>query len=268
MAAEYTTTPAKIAPAAANPVSITPSAVAWQNSAWVQLIASTSTAIVLLAIEVDTGVAAEYEIEIGKGAAGLETVVGTLAGNVESVNVGMHQTLVFPIPISNIASGTRVVVRLRKSGTSTVVWGAKLIYAEGATLAGNATVTAVPSKVVPAGAAGVSVTPSGTSWANSAYGQLSAALGTNGIVIAGIVVNSGVAQPREIDIAAGAAGSEVVLTTLRHVVETNAGANFTVMSHPPYSNSTALARYAVRMRKNGTGVTAETYKLIYYELPV
>lgn len=264
MAVDALNVPILTAPSAASSVSITPSATAWAASAWVQLLASTPSASMLLGVVVDTGIAADAEIEIGTGASGSETVIATIPFTCESVTIGMPCILWVPIPI-NIASGTRVAVRLRKSGTSTVAWAASMMYCaqSGAGITG----TNKPLKCLPFNAAPLSITPSGTSWANSSYGQVTASMAAAS-VIAGVSINAANANPHEIDIATGASGSEVVKTTLRVNYQTVAGISYPVYQDPPADLIAASDRVAIRFRKNGTNATAVTFKLMYYEKPL
>lgn len=266
MAFEFTTTALKTYPSAASSVSITPSGTAWVNSAWVQLVASTANAITIIAVTVDTGVAAQFEIDIGKGTAGSETVVGTLCGSAESVTVGAPCVLYFPIPISNIPSGTRVAVRLRKATGSTVAWAAALQYLDSATPTGI-TVTAQPSKVLPSAAAGAVITPAATAWVSSAWAQITASTAA-AWVLAAATASLAAAQPFEFDIGVGTAGSEVVVTTLRGYVETQVGMPMVLLLEPVLDNIASGVRVAVRMRKPGTAVTTWNCKLTYYEKPL
>jgi hypothetical protein len=257
---QYTTTPLKVLPSAASGVSVTGSGTAWGNSSWVQVTASTPAAIVVVGVVVGGGVNQEFEIDIGKGPAGSETVVATISGNQESA-ASSPRWLPLPIPVDNIPSGTRVAVRVRKAGTTTTAWTIKLVYYE-KPISGSIATTANPSLLVPSAAAGTSVTPSGTAWANSAWTQVIASTG-NAIVLGGITINPAVAVEYEIDIGTGASGSETVVTTIRGR-STTAGAPQTIILKPLLDNIPTETRVAVRLRKAGTSTTAWTVKLIYY----
>jgi hypothetical protein len=257
---QYTTTALKVAPSAAAGVTVTPSGTAWANSAWVQVIASTPAPIVVAGLVVGGGPTAEFEFDIGKGAAGSETVVATISGNTKS-GASSPRWLPLPIPVDNIAAGQRVAVRVRQSGTTATNYTVKLVYYE-KPISGSVATTPNPSLVAPSAAAGVSVTPSGTAWANSGWVQVIAST-ADAIVLGGITVNPAAAVEYEIDVGVGAAGSEVVVTTIRGR-STTAGAPQTIILQPLLDNIPAGSRVSVRLRKSGTNTTAWTVKLIYY----
>jgi hypothetical protein len=257
---QYITTALKVAPSAAAGVSVTPSGTAWANSNWVQVIASTPAAIVVAGLVVGGGPSVEFEFDIGKGPAGAETVVATISGNTES-GASSPRWLPLPIPVDNIEAGQRVAVRVRKAGTATTAYTVKLVYYE-KPISGSVATTPNPSLVAPSAAAGVSITPSGTAWANSGWAQVIASTG-DAIVLGGITVNPAVAVEYEIDVGVGAAGSEAVVTTIRGRSVT-AGAPQTIILNPLLDNIPSGSRVSVRLRKAGTNTTAWTVKLIYY----
>jgi hypothetical protein len=124
----YTTQAPKVVPSAASGVSVTISATAWANSAWVELTTGIANPIVCCAVIVNPAVAAEFEVEIGKGAAGAEVVVGWVHGFGETLGGGSEPCR-FRIPIE-VAANTRLAVRFRTAGTTTTAWTAKLQYYE------------------------------------------------------------------------------------------------------------------------------------------
>lgn len=117
-------------PANINGVSVTPSGTAWINSGWVELTAGITTVIELALLCCPTSLlAVEYELDIGTGTAGSETVITTVAGIRKPSTGGPAGTTTGPyLPRPyKIVANTRVAVRLRKEGTSTTAW---LISAE------------------------------------------------------------------------------------------------------------------------------------------
>lgn len=244
-------------PAAATPTIITPVNVAWNNGNWFQLIASTSNPIAVVGIMIFPGISAsiEGEIDIGKGAAASETVVATFPFMTESdVSAGWTQYLT--VPVDNIAGSTRVAARIRKSGTSTTNWRVALGYIENYD-ASNKTAQ-IPS-ALPSAAAGASITPSGSNWGNSAYAQITAST-ASAIGITALIINAAVAGEYEIDIATGAAASEVVKYTIPETT-TLAGCQRIYLPHP--LRIPTGTRVAVRLRKPGTDTTAWTAKIEY-----
>jgi hypothetical protein len=125
---QYTTALSAVVADAAALAVVAGSAVAWTNSLWVELIASTATAIVVTGVVVDpAAVVVEWEVDIGVGAALSEVVVGTI-GDMTHSNVGVDNTVNFAIPIDAIPASSRVVARVRKTGTSTANWGLGIEY--------------------------------------------------------------------------------------------------------------------------------------------
>jgi len=257
---QYTTTALKVAPSAAAGVTVTPSGTAWANSNWTQVIASTPTAIVVAGLVVGGGASVEFEFDIGKGAAGSETVIATISGVTKS-GASSPRWLPLPIPIDNIASGQRVAVRVRQAGTTATNYTVKLVYYE-KPISGSVATTPNPSLVAPSAAAGTSITPSGTSWANSGWTQVIAST-ADAIVLGGITINPAAAVEYEIDVGVGASGSETVVTTIRGR-STTTGAPQTIILQPLLDNIPSGSRVSVRLRKASTSTTAWTVKLIYY----
>lgn len=267
MAVDYTTIPLKVAPAAATPVTITGNATAWANGNWFQLLASTSNSITIAGIVVQTsGTNVDWEFDIGVGAASSEVVVGTMRGTSRTSGAGVPQSFYFPIPILVSGSPKRIAARIRKSGTTTTGFTLSMMYYDG-DISSTATTTTSVAKTLPSAAASATVTPSGSTWGNSSWVQLRAASGP-ALVLGGIVLYAGVAQPYEFDIGTGTAGSETVIATFRGNYDSAAGLNNLIYANPPIDNIPLNARIAVRSRVNGTNATAWRAAIIVYEKPI
>jgi len=261
---EYTTSVHRATPTAAPGLSGAGNATAWNNSNWIQIIASTANAIVITGVMVNAVADSAFEIDVGRGGAGSEVVIGTLTG-VRNNNAAGPWWIEFPIPIDNVGAGQRVSVRFRKSGTSALAWPFKLTYYD-KPVGGNVQVTSQPSLVTPTLTTGTSVTPSGTAWAYSAWTQVIAATATD-IVLGAIHVDPGVAGEFEADIGVGAVGFETVVTTIREDFPNGSGGPYVRVLKPALDNIPAGSRVSVRMRKAGTTTPAFLFKLIYYEEP-
>lgn len=267
MALDYSTFPLLSAPSAANSVGITPVSTAWANSSYVQIIASTSTAITISGIEVLTvGNNVDWEIDIATGASGSEVVVATFQGTNRTAAVGAPNSYYLPIPRLISASGQRISARLRKSSTTTTTWSVGLLY-YGGNISSTAQTTTAVLKALPSAAAAATVNAGSGSWGNGAYTQIRAATGS-ALVLGGISMFAGVAQPYEIDVATGAAGSEVVIATFRGNWDSTAGVNSVNYAQLPIDNIPANTRVAVRARWNGSNTTAWRVKLLVYEKPI
>lgn len=262
---EHTTTAQKTAPSGAAMATVAGSGTAWANSGWVQVIASTAAAIVITGVVVDAQVTAEFEVDVGRGGAGSEVVVGTISGTRKSAAGGAWY-LQFPIAIDNIGAGQRVAIRFRRATTTATAWGFRLTYYE-KPVAGNVPVTTQASKVLPSAAAGVSVVPSGTAWQSGSWVQVTAAT-ANAIVLGGISVQPPAAAEFEIDVGTGASGSETVITTFRDITGNSNGGPYYKMLKPALDNIPTGTRIALRIRTSTTAVGAYPVKLIYYDSPV
>ncbi len=265
---EYTTSPQKVVPSNGC-TNVTPSGSAFGNSAWVELIASTSTDIVVTGVAVDPAVdGGEWQVDLGTGAAAAETSLGEVA-RAQNVNEGRAGTTFVAIkPGVFIATGTRVAFRMRKFGTNTSQWCFAFTYHE-APLTGQATY--VSGAAIRAAFGGVSTTPSGSTWGNSAWYEETASTATN-IVITGFTSTwlciGGDGYDYEWDIGTGGAGSETVKHTIRNAFfDTNGictlsgGMNYTPIW--PGVRIASGTRVALRQRKEGTSTGAMFPSLSY-----
>ena len=262
MLPEYTTQQLKCLPSAAVGVTITPVNSAWANSAWAVITASSAEAITFWGVAINPGVAADFEIDIGTGGSGAEVVAATVAGGMETnTNSPMGWELPIGVLVGNIASGTRIVVRLRKSGVSTTAWTCKLIYLPSVTDMG---VTAQVPFCTPAAAAMPTAAGSGTAWVNSSWAVLSASV-TPGAVLA-LAINAGIAADFECDIGQGGSGAEVAVATVGGTISSLAGLTFTRLLPIPIELLGTAQRITARVRKSGTSTANWAFKLV--SLPV
>jgi hypothetical protein len=262
-----TATPLLSAPAAATAPTVADANSAWANSAWIQLIASTSgtTALAGISLRLTAGSysAAEAEIDLGTGGAGSEVVVSTIRLALPNSGAGSWHTYLLPVPVGGVAASTRIAGRIRVSVTGVRTWSLGLAYYTGLSTDQQVT-TSTPLACVPAAAAGVTVTPSASAWADSAWVQLTAGLGA-AIGIAGVTCQNPWAVDLELDLGTGGAGSEVVITTLRTTFTDASQGRFLWADLPGLFPVAASTRIAVRLRKAGTSVTTAKVALVYYD---
>lgn len=254
-------------PSAADGVSVTPSGTTFNNSAWVELIASTSAAALLLSIIVRQGTDADFEIDIGTGAAGAETVRATVSARTNRVigTTGFTAALNLALPIDNIANAARIACRMRKAGTVTTAWNISILIAY-KPISGVLPSTTNVSKVLPSAAAHLSVSSGAGAYVNGAWVQLTASTAAAWI-LAAISANS--RGQYEIDIGAGTAGAEVVKTTIRDEANsTSTGAHFFIPFPTPLDNIGSGVRVAVRMRNSDGAALTGTVSVTYFEKPV
>lgn len=269
MAAQSLTTAMQILPSAADGVAVTPSGVAWSNSSWVQLTASTSSAKLLAAICLyinDTN-DFDYEIDIGTGGAGSETVIATLSGSTSAVigGIGNVTQFILPIPIDNIANAARVATRVRLSTTSVGGWKVA-IQVVAKPITGTVLTTANRSKAIPSSAAHTTLTYGSnlSAWSNTPWSQLTAATAAAWVVFA---VSMRTNLQFELDIGTGGAGSETVIQTIHGGGVT--GRSWYLAFPNPLDNIANGVRVALRARMaSSTVIDAMTASLTYLEKPL
>ena len=120
--------------------------------------------------------------------------------------------------------------------------------------------------VQPAAAAGLSVTPSGTAWVNSSYTQIEASTSAAYVLTGVTVCVPGAAVQFEVDVATGAAASEVVVATLKG----RCGDATQDWHHGGHlrlpigvDNIANGVRWAFRIRVSTTSVAAWTFAFTY-----
>lgn len=277
MAIETCTDAVHILPSAAGGVSVTPSGTAWAYSAYVQVTAAMPAAGALVGIVAASayGSFVHYEVEVGVGAAGAEVVVARCRGvfgpngtNSLFTDAGEQGWMPALIPVASLANGARVAVRMRKGGINTTPWEIALGYLN-TPLAGTLSTTTAIMSCLPAGADGIAVTPSGTSWVSGAWAQLTASMPADS-VLAGLAYwwPTSVADA-EVDIGTGGAGAEAVVTTLP-ISPTNSGLMWPglLMLKLPLDILPTATRIAARLRIGSTSVTPMALALIYYPKPL
>lgn len=248
-------------PAAADAVSLTESATPWANSAWAQIEASAPANAVLAGILVYGGSysAKEREIDIGIGAAASEAAIATFRMGLPDSANGCQQAYLLPVPITGIG-GQRVSARSRTSTAAGSTIKIAVLYLDNPSADVS---TDKPLACVPSGADGVSIAPSGTTWVDSSWVELTSGLGA-AIAIAGLAVTStNPSTSFEFDIGTGGAGSESVITTLRGSIALTPAQAWLLLNG--IYTLAASTRIAVRMRKAGTSTTAYKVALIYYD---
>lgn len=138
-----------VMPAAATGIDPANAGTAWNNGAWSEVVSSTSEARSVIGIiygwdAQDNNTLVAAEIDIGTGGSGSETAVTTVPAHKQrSVNGPYggavidgsddHRPVFFPASIE-IASGTRVAVRVRSSDTGREPADIRLIYVKGTEL--------------------------------------------------------------------------------------------------------------------------------------
>lgn len=255
----YTTSVRKVAPPAANGVSITPSGTNQANSAWAVLSASSGADWALAAVAFNPGVSGVFvEFDIGVGAGGSEVVIATISGQVNSEATCANHRLPWTIPIGGrIPLGSRVTVRMRKTGTDTTAWTAAIEYFE-EPMTGNAVVSPVVG--LPRGGNNA-LTPSATDNAYSSWVlQVSSSPLLADLVVGGVSVTFPAAnEPYEISYGKGTAGQESTVYKQRGIAKDISllghGGPYYTTCYPALPRIRAGQALTTRMRKNGTDVT-------------
>jgi hypothetical protein len=127
---ETTTRQLRSLPSAAAAIALNTSASGYVFGTWTQLTSGAPVDMALAAIICSQPVATQwFELEIGKGPSGSETVVTRVKGfNSDAwVNPGY---IALDNPVTGILAGNRVVARWRKSGTNTTQMDVAIQYYE------------------------------------------------------------------------------------------------------------------------------------------
>lgn len=236
----------------------------WSAGAWTEFIASTATTIHFYGICFDSTTSYsgfQFELEVGIGAVGAETVIATIRMYGPNSGNGGPRTFLMPVPFE-IPAGSRVVMRQRQSGTI-FTFNANLLYFENCD-SDNVT-TGVKLTCLPEHASHVLMTPSSTPWANGNWAQITSGEG-HAISVVGIAfANKHDDVHVEIDIGIGGAGSETVLTTFRSVTAArDLGTEWQMFLPNPIAVPPGT-RIAARMRKSGTSTTTNGIALLIYD---
>lgn len=259
-----TAQPMKCAPSAAAGVSATSGGGSWTSGSWVELLSATGAEVVIQGFVGSHSAAAgaSYELDIGYGAAGSETVLGTYPFRAPNSGNKGQRNLHAVIPVSGIGNGVRIAARIR-SATASQSLIVTVLYTE--SFDSDHVTTKAPS-AMPSAAVGSNMTPSGTAWNNSSWVQCTSGIG-NDIMLAYWVSNPPVAAAVdfEIDVGIGGAGSEVVVTTLRGWVDSaSSGCCVWWLPFPAAFPVAANTRVATRIRKTGTNTSTWSTGFMYY----
>lgn len=118
--------------------------------------------------------------------------------------------------------------------------------------------------VMPAVASPVSLTPNGTSWANSSWVEVEDSTNTTWLLTGVVVGTPGYSDPCHVEVGTGTAGAEVVIATIPAMMMYNANVATSWLRVPVPIVIPASTRVAVRLRKLSTNTSAWGFALTYY----
>lgn len=256
-------------------VAIVPNSAAWGNSPWVTVVDVTDASWLLTGMVTQpdtlgqlTVVSETFEVDVAVGDPGSEVVVDTFRGQYSRTYYVSPGFIPRPILLDNIATGSRVSVRLRKSNTTTDPWHIALVYYK-KPVVGFAATTARPQKSYPSGTGNIGLTIGASAWVNSTWTQIVASAAT-AVVIVGIVPDTNHLREWEFDIGIGAPSSEVVVSTFRFRDPYSAGSiggpRF-VPLYNPLNNIPAGSRIAVRTRISVVLGDTASVSIVYIDGP-
>lgn len=232
----------------------------WTYGSWVEALTAAAAGTVIAGLWLRSGeVAAEFEIDVGVGAAASETSIGRFRIATPSTSVG-HRPILLPVPLGGIPTGARVAVRVRSSTGATANARVLLYYFEGFDGTSLTTLSNTP-----AGADGSSVTPTSSVWGDSAWVELTSGL-SDAVSLYGVTCTQPIEADGlqyEVELGIGAGGSEVVIATMPGS-HTDAPGPFKHVWFPKIYSLPASTRVAVRLRKSDTDITARRIALLYY----
>jgi hypothetical protein len=267
-----TTTGMRSAPSAADGALVTPSGSAWVSGSWSEIEAAAAedwilTGVTYKAPSTAKNVGNYFEIDIGIGDAGNESVISTicgLMGSNSSTAADPQNYFPFPIPADVVSAGMRVSARLRQVDADTGDWNVGINYfAKPLEEDEPLPTSSVGPTCWPIESAPISISPNTSAWADSAWHELTSATGSEWF-LGGLQIFAPTSE-WEIDVGIGDSGSEVVVTTLRGVTDYlfRAGGGYHQMFQPILDAIPEGVRVAVRQRKSGTSATVTTVKAIF-----
>lgn len=264
-----TTCALKVTPSAASGLALLSGAGSWVDGDWVEVIASTAAGTALAGIVIQVGAVDLWSdltatVEFGLGAEGEEVPIGAcpLYGP-NSGNVG-PSVYRFRRAISGLPTGSRVSARYRTASSGDQEHRFSFLYYEGFDSDQGAHYLTHPMIDLPVDWP-VTVTPSSTAFADSAWVELSGSLPSD-TYLASVVPTRSVGGVRvEWEIGSGAASAETPLTSLGLVSSDVASSGRLSYGHFPGLYFVAKGtRVAIRMRKSGTSTTSHFVKLVAY----
>jgi len=210
-----TTIPTAIQPTSQNGTVVISGATPWVNGAWVTLIASTTGAWTIGAVQIvwdpDLSVSGAIwgELDIGVGT-GPEVVVTTIRWSDTAFgNAGTRLFQVWPL-LTGIAGGVRVSLRLRTNQSEAIFVFVKALYYVGLSGIGDISTT-LPTVWVPSAANSIVLTKPSGAWAASPWVPFIASTAAPLAVTYVVVDESNANNEAEVDIGV----NEVVKATLR-----------------------------------------------------
>jgi hypothetical protein len=245
----------KVAPSNSTGITLVSGAAVNTYGSWVTIIAATSGIVHVSGVNVGLATGATGDIEFGYGTVGSEVPIGF--HRFEIPNPGNQRDFhTFSIPIGPVPSGARLAARYRGAVSHSI--GIKAHYFE-ALDSGHVGSSERQLRSLPF--QDVTVTPSGTSWAWSAWYQLSASLPTNADIV-GVEMRGWAGEWYEYQLGTGLPGAETPLTTMR-ASRNGDSATLTLQLSRPYPLPLGTA-VSFRVRKSGTTTAARSPRLIYY----
>ena len=215
----FTTKPLKVTPSNVEDgiTLTTPSTGAGVFSSWVVFSASTPAPWTLAGfVAIPTSIQ-DYEIEVGIGPTGFEQSIGNFFVGSHESPANSEWLWLLPVPVGTIPTGSQVSLRVRGTAVSDTLKVSLLYYEnfDSDYFADFSTFRYGYSPLISGSTSNAAQTHSATAWANTAYTQLSPGFFADSYVV-GVSFATGLADNLavELDIAGGAPGSEVVLTTL------------------------------------------------------
>jgi hypothetical protein len=223
---------------------------------------SSSAAIAGVVMGQNTYTVAQFEVDVGLGAAGVETSIGIIRMDGPNSGNGPGSIFMLRTVISGISAGARVSIRLRAVAASFPFGdvGMGLLYYESfdSSLKLTDTLTAGPLA-----ANSAAVTPNASAWANSAWVTLNSGEALASLVM-GIAMDNVVANTdTEWDLGVGSPSPSVVTTFRSATCGNNIGRLWYVML-PALLPVDPAAVVSVRMRKTGTSTLANHVALLYF----
>lgn len=199
-------------PDAAQPLLLPAPGSSWGDGAWVQFSAAVPNDLTVVAFHPQADIAgtSEFEFDVGKGALGVEQVVTTHRWGGYAWATGGDRHAFIRIAPPNIASGERLVARVRPNQVGLVLYALSLGVIDNPDFEQRGEQQLVyPSEDVPVKTQVGNTTP----WDWSAWGEFHSGF-PGDVIITGFVFNGLVDLFTDVEFSLGESGAEVSLTTL------------------------------------------------------
>lgn len=260
-----TSTTLAVYPSGSTPSTVTGGGSAWTYGTWVEVISSAPAALHLAGVVLSSpsGSNVQFEVEIGIGATiGVVSPLHAYRSFYESSTGETNSFLaIFPVAVPGVSASDKVWVRVRSSGSGLTA-GISLLAYSSLSDTDHVATSGQTLFSVPTGANAISITPSGTAWAWSAWTEIWTGT-TVETSILGVAARGPIAGVElEYEIGFGASSSEVGKTSFRTANSVSGAGALRFFPLPAPFPVPPNTRVSMRLRKTGTNTTVHSVAIL------